>query len=371
MRIESGINFDNIKEFFNLKNRLYRSCDFYTGFDITEIESFYNGLLFYSNENYCELFFLLDSKNTWIAAVILFKHRSSQTGYIGYFECIDDEQASAEILSKADSELKKRGCNDHLMYFSPRMSDPKGANTNVHLLPTFGMPLSKEYYPALLERSGYVFCKNLLQFDLLINSTVVARLETASRFAQAKTKKTIGFRSIDLSMPKQEVGHITEIYNSAWTENWGAIRYRSDELEAEFTPMMKYMKPEYCFFALDENNPIGFIVIMPDYNIHKYLLRKIKKGLVWYIPKLIKTIRSPQEYRGLFIGVKSEYRNQGIETCLINAVIPTIENKTLKIGWVLEENLRWANQIRYIGSSTSLKESSFQVYSKEAHHEQY
>ena len=365
MKIKTGVTLENVQLFFKLKSFLYRQYNTYPGYSAAEINSFFEGLLFYAKENYCELLYLIDANNKWLSALIIFKSAASDTGYIGYFESVENAQAAGEILDVARELLKNKGCSELLVFFSPRMGDPKGFNSDLARVPAFGMPFCREYYPTLLKASGYEICKNLIQFDLVINDAVVKRLETASKFSIAKAKTPIAFRPIDLSKPEAEVALITEIYNSAWTDNWGAIRHRADELENEFAPMMKFMKSEYCYFAVVEEEAIGFIVIMPDFNVHKYHMAELKRGKVSHFLPLWRAIKAPKEYRGLFIGVKAEYRNRGVETCLINAVLPVIHNNILKIGWVLEDNFRWANQIRYIGAATQLREASFQVYSQE------
>lgn len=365
MKIKIGITRENVQQFFKLKALLYRQYSTYPGYTAAEINSFFEGLLFYAKENYCELLYLTDENNKWISALIIFGRAESDTGYIGHFESVENAQAAAKVLDAAKELLKNQGCSELLAFFSPRMGDPKGVNMDLSRVPALGMQFCKEYYPMLLKASGYEICKNLIQFDLVINDAVVKRLETASKFSIAKAETPITFRPIDLSKPKAEVALITEIYNSAWTDNWGAIRHRADELENEFAPMMKFMKSEYCYFATVGEEAIGFIVIMPDFNVLKHHMSELKKGKVSHLFPLWRAIKAPHEYRGLFIGVKAEYRNRGVEACLINAVLPIIHNNILKIGWVLEDNFRWANQIRYIGAATQLRETTFQVYSQE------
>ncbi|HWI59014.1 MAG TPA: GNAT family N-acetyltransferase, partial [Bacillota bacterium] len=127
--------------------------------------------------------------------------------------------------------------------------------------------------------------------------------------------------------------------------------------DAEVDFMAERLKPllmeGLIWLAEAENEPVGFLLAMPDYNIALQPLRgKVLTPKVFgFIPYLLGWKR-PMRTRVLTLGVKEKYRSKGLESAML------IEG--LKVGfeagvreseasWILEDNEKMCRVLEAIG----------------------
>jgi hypothetical protein len=96
--------------------------------------------------------------------------------------------------------------------------------------PCLMMPYNPVYYSALLERAGLKKAKDLYAYLLEQSTFVAGRL---SRIAAKVITKEPGLRvrPINLRRLDQELMIIKDIYNHAWSKNWGFVPLTEAEIE--------------------------------------------------------------------------------------------------------------------------------------------
>ena len=144
-------------------------------------------------------------------------------GFFGFFECEDDAEAAGLLFDAARGWLRAHGAGV--------MRGPTSPSTNYEcgLLvegfdrpPAVMMPYNFSYYPELIEASGL---KKAI--DLYAYATGVATFNHSDKLKRVadrlKSKYRIALRTVNLKEFEKEVEIIREIYNDAWSRNWGFV----------------------------------------------------------------------------------------------------------------------------------------------------
>ena len=118
---------------------------------------------------------------------------------------------------------------------------------------------------------------------------------------------------------KAEVRLIVNIYNEAWAQNWGFLPISDEEGDAIADSLRFIIDPGLVRFAFIDGEPAAVMGVIPDPN---YALRP---RWHWYgdsdLMRLIRLLvmrRHIPRTRGMFFGIKPEFRNLGIAVLLIN-----------------------------------------------------
>jgi GNAT superfamily N-acetyltransferase len=135
------------------------------------------------------------------------------------------------------------------------------------------------------------------------------------------------------------VGHITEIYNDAWSENWGFVPITAAEAQHMATGLRLAVIPELTLLAEIQGEPVGCFVAIPDLNeIFRHLRGHLTPwGLLrfWYQRRRIRTVRVAM------LGVKKRHQRLGIDLLLLAEVWKQAGTRNVlqgELAWILESN---------------------------------
>jgi hypothetical protein len=148
----------------------------------------------------------------------------------------------------------------------------------------------------------------------------------------------------------EELKIIKEIYNQAWSKNWGFVPLTETEIDDLAKNLKPLVVPDIVLLAYFGEEPVGFSVSLPDYNeVLKHLNGKLGPFGVLkflYYSRKIKTVRI------MLLGVKPAFQKRGIEGLLY---IETFRRGTGKgyprgeCSWILENNLLMQHGIEAMG----------------------
>jgi hypothetical protein len=157
--------------------------------------------------------------------------------------------------------------------------------------------------------------------------------------ARIEQKEGLTIRPIEMKDFDNELKRIKEIYNNAWSKNWGFVPMT----DAEFDHLAKQLKPlvvpELVLFAEINGQPAGFSLTLPDYN---QALRHLNGRLFPFgILKLLWHSRKIDHPRILVMGVVHEYQRRGIDAVFYVRTWDAGEKRGYTWGemsWILEDN---------------------------------
>lgn len=258
-------------------------------------------------------------------------------GFFGFFECLDDATVTEGLLGAAGEFLKGKGMWAIRGPVNPSMNAPCGLLIEGFTSPpAFLMPYNPPTYQVLLERAGCRKAKDLLAYTLQIWTEPPPKVLRAAEDAR---RRGIQVRPVVLKNLGEEIQIFRELFNAAWERNWGF----TPMTQAEAQWMAKHLKPlilpSLTLIAEAEGSPVGFLMLLPDYNqaLKHFKGRLGPLGLLkflWYRRRI-------RDVRLLLLGIKPEYRSKGVDALLFQtAARALIENGfiTAEISWILEDN---------------------------------
>ena len=278
------------------------------------------------------------------------KFHQENVGFFGFFESIADAEVAEMLLSKVGKWLKEHGMEKMVGPMNPSMNDECGLLVEgFDVSPCLMMPYNPRYYPSLLEGFGLKKTMDLYAYWLEESSFLDDRL---FRITERLIKKDpqLCVRPINLRHFEEELKIIKEIYNDAWSKNWGFVPLTEAEINDLAKNLRPLVVPELILIAYLGEEPIGFSVSLPDYNeVLKHLNGKV--GLLGtlkflYYSRKIKTIRV------MLLGVKRAFQKKGVEGLLY---VETFKRGIKKgyfqseCSWILENNVLMQHGLEAMG----------------------
>jgi hypothetical protein len=267
------------------------------------------------------------------------KFHQENVGFFGLFESTPDPDVAEMLLSKVGGWLKEHGMEKMAGPMNPSTNDECGLLVEgFDISPCLMMPYNPRYYPSLLEGSGLKKAMDLYAYWLEESFFLDDRLFRITE-RLIKRNPQLRVRPINLRQFDEELKIVKEIYNHAWSRNWGFVPLTEEEIDDLGKNLKPLVVPDLVLFAYWGDEPIGFSVSLPDYNeVLKHLNGKVGLlgGLKFlYYSRKIKTIRV------MLLGVKQAFRKKGVEGLLyletskrgIKKGYPQAE-----CSWILENN---------------------------------
>jgi len=170
------------------------------------------------------------------------------------------------------------------------------------------------YYSRLVENAGFVKAHDAhsLYFDRDMADALKTKDRLARLVERVKKRSNITVRGVDRKNLKAEFGLFKELYNAAWTKNWGFVPMTPKELDNLVASLSQFFDPRLACFSYINNEPVGFMLTIPDFNqvLHRAYPRPgvpevftLAKALwYWKSGPVIDWVRVP------LMGVKEEYR---------------------------------------------------------------
>ena len=291
-----------------------------------------------------------------IATCINYNHNEyhqEKTGFFGFFDVIEDYDVARVLFKVAFITLKAEGME--------QMIGPANFSTNheVGMLiegynfpPAVMMTYNKPYYNDFAEKFGLRKARDLLAFRIFQNTEMDPRLIRISE--RIKAKEGISLRTLNMKDYDAEVERINEIYNKAWSKNWGFIPMSKEEFRYAARDMKQIIDPDMVYIAEVQGKPVGFSLSLPDINqALKYANgRLFPTGLIkllWHT-KIKNKIDS---VRIVTLGIVPEYQKRGIDTLFYLETFrvgPTRGYVWGEMSWILEDNFAMVRASELMGA---------------------
>lgn len=268
-------------------------------------------------------------------------------GPCGYFGCVaaeNDPEIFAGLLRVAEEWLRSRGMTHIQGPFNLSINEEVGL-----LVDGFGTPPmllmghDLPYVGARLEEQGYGREKDLFAYLYDMDNDLPAPVR---RMLDRPLPAQLVLRHIDLARLREEVGTVTEIFNDAWSGNWGFVPLS----EAETDHLAKSLKPllhqKLIWFVDVGGEPAGFIVCLPNLNeaiagLDGKLLPFGWAKMLWRLKvKGVTTSRVP------LMGVKRKFATGLVGSLLPFLLIDAVRREGRKLGyrqvelsWILDDNM--------------------------------
>lgn len=278
----------------------------------------------------------------------------ADTGHFGSMECVDDTEVCAALVHAAEAWLAARHTKHVSGPFNLSINQECGILVDgFDTPPMVMMPHSPKWYGRLLEEQGYQPVKDLLAYWVDVD------FETprVMRALVGKFSKRVQLRTLRMDNFSAEMEILRDIFNDAWSENWGFVPFTEAEF-AELGSSLRLLVPEYFIqIAEVDGVPAAFMVGLPNLN---EIFAKLDGSLFpfgwlrlirWFRDSAVRTGRIP------LMGVRKQFQNTPLGMALAFMVINEPRQSALSAGikevemsWILEDNKAMRGILDLIGS---------------------
>ncbi len=300
-----------------------------------------------------------------IAAIINDNHNSfheEKVVFFGFFESINDENVAHKLLDTVEKWGKERGMTIMRGPMNPSTNDSCGfLLEGFNSPPVVMMTYNPRYYLDQMESYGLKKAKDL--FAYFMDSSVPIPDKVKHIAELIRKRNNISIRSANLKKWDQELHLVKQIYNDAWSKNWGFVPFTDEEIDHIAKDLKPIIVPELAIVAEIEGEPAGFSLSIPDYNqalIHVRDGKLFPTGLL----KLLWYKRKIDMIRVIIMGVRHKYRKLGIDAVFYYETYTRGINMGYYKGefsWILEDNAPMNHTLEKLGSWVYKK---YRIYEK-------
>lgn len=302
---------------------------------------------FFQNAS-CQLYIAMKGDNVVgrISAHINHLHNeryNEKTGFFGFFDCVNDADVAKALFHTAETWIETHGMNKVLgpMSFS--------TNEEVGILiegfdtkPFIFMPHNYPYYDELIKACGYTKAKDLIAWAYDATRPVP---EPAQQIADCvKEYPGLVVREVNMKNIEHDIHIIADIFNSAWSKNWGFVPWTEAELKKMAKDLKLILDPRFALIAEVNGQPAAISIALPNLND---IIFDLKGDLFPFgIFKLIYRLKTHKikSARLCLLGIKKEFRND-ILAGLSVYLYTEMHRRALPLGfkhnelsWTLEDN---------------------------------
>ena len=288
-------------------------------------------------------------------------------GFFGFFDTIEDEEVAKLLLDAASKWLRERGMKKIRGPFSLSINEEMGCLIEgFDTPPMVLMPHHLPYQGALIEKCGFQKLKDVYAWRYTVGEVPVRAQKAHDELAALPELKT---RHIDMRNLDSEVRMVMQLFNDAWSENWGFVPFTEKELSKLAADLKLIAIPELTYIAEINGEPAAFAIALPNIN---ELIRDMKGKLgplelgklLWRLK-----VKGPKTARLALLGISKKFRGQRKYAGLSIYLYSKLNESGQKLGiewgelsWTLEDNGPVNVGIKFMGGKIYKK---YRIYEKD------
>jgi GNAT superfamily N-acetyltransferase len=284
-----------------------------------------------------------------------YSHAQKQpTGCIGFFECIENDEAASALIDTAINWLKSEGMEavDGPVNFGEKDAYWGLLIENFTDMSSYRMNYNRPYYQRFFEEKGFQIYYEQWCYKRDVELEIQDVFQRKNSILLNDPDYTVG-NSRGKSIEKLAEEFVT-VYNSAWAGHMG---FREMPLRQAMS-IMKSMKPimdrDIMIFAYHKGKPIGFYLNIPELNeIFQHVNGNLnlwgKLIFLWRFKR-----RKFKTMVGIIFGVDRAYQGKGVEGAMIKYAgdfIPPLKvyDQTI-MTWIGDFNPKMLRVIENLGA---------------------
>lgn len=290
------------------------------------------------------------------------------TGHFGLLEGEDDAEVFAALLRTAEDWLRGQGLARVAGPFSLSINEESGLLVEgFEHPPSLMMGHARPYYATQLEALGYRKIKDLICYHYDAQRELPRSATYVLRKAAAAQQVTV--RPLDLRNYERDLRIIVDIFNDAWSKNWGFIPMSDADLRHLGKELKPIVRPDSVAIAEVDGAPAAMAVGLPNVNeaiadLNGRLLPFGWAKLLWRLK-----VRTPRTARVPLMGVRRVHHGSLQGATLAMSVLDRIRStqkargvQAGELSWILEDNRPMRRMIEEYGGEAY---KTYRVYARE------
>lgn len=277
-------------------------------------------------------------------------------GQFGFLEAPDEAEVFRSLIGAAASWLAQRGMKHMQGPYSFSINDEMGCLIDgFNTPPSMMMGHARPYYGTRIEEQGFAKAKDVIAY--WYDNIVSLPRSMSQMFDKAVASGDYEFRPLDKKDQVRELDLVIDIFNDAWSGNWGFVPFTREEIEALGKNLRMLVTGGYVSIASYKGEPAAMVVTLP--NINEWIAglggRLLPFGwaqLAWHL-----FAKAPYSIRMVLTGVRKKYHGTLVGSALAIGAIETVRRYHASRGtvrgelsWILEDNIPMRKLIEQIGA---------------------
>jgi len=293
-----------------------------------------------------------------IAAFVNKKYKNKgddvPVGGIGFFECINDQDAADLLLDNARHWLIQHGMEamDGPINFGER-DRWWGMVTSGYAEPLYCMNYNPPYYVVLFENYGFKLFFNQICFGVDPKKTLNKKI--FDRHDAIASDPNYSALHISKKHLEKFANDFTIVYNKAWAGHGGLKQLTKEIVMKTFQAMKPVMDERISWFAYYKDEPIAIFINIPDLN--QWFSHLNGQFTLWHQLKFlwIKRTEPCKKFTGIVFGVVPEFQSKGIDAYIIGESAKIIQPHTpyseYEMQWIGDFNPKMINVAENFGDT--------------------
>ncbi len=295
------------------------------------------------------------------------ERHNDKRGFFGFFDTTNDEEVARGLLARAERWLKERGVERVRGPMSLSINEEMGCLVEGFDSPPFVMmPHHNPYQADLIEHAGYAKDKDVFAWRY-----ETGEMNTRVKKAQAdfRAMPEVTSRPFSMKTLASDVEIAVDIFNDAWSENWGFVPITRAEGQKMASDFKLILMPEITRMVYIDGEPAAMAIAIPNLNelVHDLGGSLFPTGVFKLLYRL--KIQGARSGRLLLLGVRKKYRFVRKYAAMSLFLYAEMNDAGRRCGmtwgelsWTLEDNAAVNTAIKMMGAK---KYKTYRLFTKE------
>lgn len=285
------------------------------------------------------------------------EYQNASWGWVGFFDAADDPEAVRELFEAAWQWLRSQGVgtavgpasfttNDEVGILVEGFDDP----------PLFLTNHNPPYYERLWLEHDWQPVMDLWAWRF-VRATIGLSDRQRRLLDRVRERAKVSIRPMRMKDFDAEVGRLFEVYNAAWSRNWGFAPMPEAEIRHLAKQMKQLIDPNLALVVeKPDGEPVGVSIVLPDVN---EIMSRIRSGrlLPFGWVRLLTGLSKVTRVRVFAVGVKPEQQTLGLGPLLyqegMQGVMARPDVVEAEASWVLATNDPMNQALEAMGGTRS------------------
>ncbi len=268
---------------------------------------------------------------------------AAPAGYFGMIAAEDDPEIFAALFATAEAWLRERGRAEAIGPFNLSINEEVGLLVEgFDSPPMLMMPHDATFTARRVEEQGYHQVKDIYAY--------YSGVPTFPPSVQARLDKPMPagmvLRPIRMNRFDEELRTLVDIWNDAWSQNWGAAPITEAETKHLGESLKLILHPRLLWFVEIDGEAAGFGALLPNLNDAIFDLKGKLAPFGWAKLLWRLKVRGVKRGRVPLMGVKKKFGRDRRGILAPFFIIDAFRREGVKLGiteaeysWILDDNM--------------------------------
>jgi hypothetical protein len=274
----------------------------------------------------------------------LARHKD-EAAHFGFLDAVDDREVFSALLKTAEDWSRARGMRKLMGPYNFSVNEECGLLVRGFETPPYVMmPHGRPWFQTHVEAQGYQKAQDMHALSYVNRTDFIS--DKRKKFVErAMANPKVSIRTLDMKNFEGDIRTIVDIFNDAWSENWGFIPFTEDHLKRMAEELRPIVEKHNVVIASYNGEPAAFALVLPNINeaIRDFdgkLLPFNWVKLIWRLKiKGLSTARMPlmgvrKKFHGKPLGAAFAYKM--IDMTNVANMARGLRNS--EVSWILESN---------------------------------